>query len=59
LLFEDNMENERRIKMLRHQFHTAMMNKELNKGKKIGEMKRIWINPKKETVQTLYGNMGV
>jgi hypothetical protein len=59
LLFEDQMENDRRLKMMRLNFHSVLMTKHQMKEKKIGEMKRIMINHKKEPIDALYSTLHV
>ena len=55
LLFEDKNENEKRIKAMRQTFHYSIMDKLQTKEKKIGEMKRVWLNREQESVDALYG----
>ena len=57
LLFDSQLENDRRLKMMRHNFHTVMMTKHQMKEKKIGEVKRILINHHQEPIHTLYGTL--
>ncbi len=57
LLFDSQMDNDRRLKMMRHNFHTVMMTKHQMKEKKLGDVKRIMINHHKEPIQALYGTL--
>jgi hypothetical protein len=57
LLFEDKNENERRLKMMRQNYHQSLVDRQQSKEKKIGEMKRIWLNHEKQPVETLYGSL--
>jgi len=56
-LFEDKNENERRLKSMRLDKKQAIIEKHEVKGKKISEMRRIFLNKDKEPVESLYGSM--
>lgn len=43
--------------MIRQNYNEAIVEKKLNKDKKVGEMKRIWLNHDKQPVEQLYGSL--
>lgn len=57
LLVDSQAENDRRLKMMRHNFHSVLMSKHQYKDVKIGQVKRIMINHKGEPIHTLYGTL--
>jgi hypothetical protein len=59
LIIQDTLDNDRRMKLMRQNFNTQMMLRHQEKEKKIGEMKRVWINHKGDPVETLYDSIKV
>lgn len=55
LLFEDKKENERRIKAMRQTFYQGIMERHQSKESKVREMRRVWFNKDRESIDTLYG----
>ena len=55
LLFEDKKENERRIKAMRQTFYQGIMERHQSKESKVREMRRVWLNKDRESIDTLYG----
>jgi hypothetical protein len=44
---------------MRQNFNTQMMMRHYDKEKKIGEMRRVWINDKGDPVESLYDSIKV
>ena len=55
LLFEDKKENERRIKAMRQTFYQGIMERHQSKESKVREMRHVWLNKDRESIDTLYG----
>lgn len=55
LLFEDKKENERRLKAMRQTFYQGIMERHQSKENKVREMRRVWLNKDRESIDTLYG----
>jgi alpha-glucuronidase len=55
LLFEDKKENEQRLKAMRQTFYQGIMERHQSKESKVREMRRVWLNKDRESIDTLYG----
>ena len=54
LLFQDKKENEQRLKFMRQTFYQNIMDRQESKQSKVRDMKRVWLNKDRESIDTLY-----